>query len=77
MSVLIYKPSMFFFCVAITPLLHSLNRQLTGFTRMTIFLKGPLEELVSSPIQVSDTFKLLSYVDNLNLTIRTLDEINL
>ena len=66
---------MLFFCLAIDPLLHSLNSQLTGFTRLTISLPGPVNEMESSPPQLKETLKLISYADDLKPVVHSLDEI--
>ena len=68
---------MFFVCFAIDPILHSLNSLLTGFTRLSIPLHGPLSQYQPSPPLLSDTLKLISYTDDLKPFIRTMEEISL
>ena len=68
---------MLFFCYVIDPILHSLNSLLTGFTRLSIPLHGPLSQHQSSPSLLSDTLKLISYANDLKPFIRTMEEISL
>ena len=68
-------PSMIFFCFGIDPLLHSLNHSLTGITRLSVPTFGPLNVHQISPSVISDILKLISYADDLNPFVRSLEEI--
>merc|ERR1712059_101248 len=56
-------------------LLHSLNFSLTGITRLSVPTYGPLNIHQLSPSLLSDIIKLISYADDLNPFVRSLDEI--
>ena len=71
------RPSMYWFCVAIDPLLNSLNRRLAGILIRDIPIQGPLYEHQSEKLILKDKYSLISYADDLKPAVTSIEEINI
>ena len=70
-------PSMFWFVVAMDPLLISLKRLLTGIETKSVTAEGPLMEGEVTKLRHVEKFKILSYTDDLKPAVTSMEEISL
>ena len=66
---------MHWFCMAIDPLLNSLNRRLAGILIRSIPVQGPLPEHQTEMLSMREKYSLISYADDLKPAVTSIKEI--
>ena len=70
-------PSMTWFTYGIDPLLHYLERRLTGITIYTLPALGPVEENSTPPSPVVEKYKVIGYADDMKPAVTNMEEFKL
>ena len=69
---------MFFFAFGIDPLIHHLEKRLSGILIHSLSVSGPVGEHASSNVlpAIEERYKVVSYADDLKPAITTIEEFN-
>ena len=71
------RPSSILFCYGIDPLLAWLSKRLQGIPVLNIPIQGPVLQTDNFPPSISESFKVIGYIDDIKPAITTMSEISL